>query len=193
MKSKKQTTESKHANSTSTQSLIGVSAATNELPSTDGVTPTVSCTQSCITATNTDDTTSTTVVKDAFLGVPETDDLLLPDLVVSNESIHKDQHDPLESIQDIPGTEDEQNAVDALLSLSTPSFVIEPDDEDNSLLVPIGGPAICEDVAPTVSRLGQVEVDSEIAHMMAIEEHRRLEKSNNQEQIISLIDVPPRK
>ena len=30
------------------------------------------------------------------------------------------------------------------------------DIEDNSLLVPIGGQAICEDVAPTESRLGQV-------------------------------------
>ena len=191
VKSKKQTTESKHANSTSTQSLIGIPAATNE--PTDGVTPTGSCTQSCITTTNTDNTTSTTVIKDAFLGVPETDDLLLPDLMVNNEFTNEDQHDPLESTQDIPGTEDKQNAVDALLSLSTPSFVIEPDDEDNSLLVPIGGPAICEDVALTVSRLGQLELDSKIARMMAIEEHRRLEKSNDQEQTTNLIDVPSQK
>ena len=67
-----------------------------------------------------------------------------------------------------------------------PPSAIEPNIEDNSLLVPIGGQAICEDVAPTESRLGQVEVDSEIARMIALEEHTSLEKSDNHEQTIPL-------
>ena len=188
VKCKKQTKESKQANSTSTQPLVGVPAATNE--PTDGDTHTSSTTQGPITTTtNTDTTISTKVVKDAFLGIPETEDLLLPDLVASNVTINDNQQDPLKPTHDLPGTEDEQNAVDALLSLSTPSFAIEPDDEDNSLLVPIGGPAICEDVAPTASRLRQVQVDSEIARMMAIEEHRCFEKSNDQELSINSTDL----
>ena len=71
-----------------------------------------------------------------------------------------------------------------------PPSAIEPDIEDNSLLVPIGGQAICEDVAPTESRLGQVEVDSEIARMIALEEHTSLEKSDDHEQTTPLTGVP---
>ena len=135
--------------------------------------------------TNTDARTSTTGVKDAFLGV--TDDLLLPDLVTSKE--------PAEPTQDIFSTEDEENAVDALLSLSSvcgfpPS---EPDIEDNSLLVPIGGQAICEDVAPTESRLGQVEVDSEIARMITLEECTSPEKFDDHEQTTTLTGIPAQK
>ena len=139
--------------------------------------------------TNIDARTSTTGVKDAFLGVPLMDDLLLPDLVVSKV--------PAESTQNIVSTEDEQNAVDALLSLSsvcdlTPSF-IEPNIEDNSLLVLVGGQAICEDVAPTESRLGQVEVDSEIACMIALEESTSVEKSDDHEQTTTSAGVAAQK
>ena len=153
-------------------------------------------------STSTDVITSTTVVKDVFLGVPETDDLLLPDLVVSKELspeevINQNLHDPVESTQDITSTEDEQNAVDALLSLSNMSDLspsaIEPDIEDNALLVPIGGQAICEDVVPTESRLGQVKVDSEIACMIALEEHTNLKKSDDHEQTTPLTGIPDQK
>ena len=58
--------------------------------------------------------------------------------------------------------------------------------EENTLLVPIGGQAICEDAAPTKSKLGQMEVDHEIVRMMALEEHMNLEKSQSS----SLIGVP---
>ena len=64
-------------------------------------------------------------------------------------------------------------------ALSIPSIANEPDIDDNSLLVPIGGRPICDDVAPTVSRLGQVEVDREIAKIIAIEEHEKLENAEN--------------
>ena len=65
--------------------------------------------------------------------------------------------------------------------------------EDNSRLVPIRGQAICEDIAPTESRLGQLEVDSEIARMIALEEHTNLEMSDSCKQPTSLIGVPDQK
>ena len=189
MKSRKQTI----TESTVNHPLTGVPAGpvVKESASPDGVTAEIAVTLTLAPTitTNTDARTSTTGIKDAFLGVPITDDLLLPDLVASKE--------PAESTQDIFSTEDEQKAVDALLSLSSvcdlpPSF-IEPDIEDNSLLVPIGGQAICEDVAPTESRLGQVEVDSEIARMIALEERTSLEKSDDHEQTTPLTGVPAQK
>ena len=175
--------------STLNHPLTGVPAGpvAKESSSQDGVTAAIAVTLTLAPTitTNTDARTSTTVVKDVFLGIPETDDLLLPDLVASKE--------PAELTQDIVSTEDEQKAVDSLMSLSSvcdvpPSF-IEPDIEDNSLLVPIGGQAICEDVAPTESRLGQVEVDSEIAHMIALEERTSLEKSDDHKQTTPLTGV----
>ena len=110
VKSRKQTTAAKLTESTSNQSLIGVpaGAAAKESLSSDGVTPTVPGTLTPTITTSTDVITSTTVVKDAFLGVPETDDLLLPDLVVSNEPTAEDQYDPVELTQDIPSTEYEK-------------------------------------------------------------------------------------
>ena len=165
--------------------LTGVPAGpvAKESSSSDGLTTAIAATR-----TNTDARTSTMGVEDAFLGVPETD-LLLPDLVVSKV--------PADPTQDIVSTEDKQKAVDALLSLSSmcdlPSSSMVPDTEDNSLLVPIGGRAICEDVAPTESRLGQVEVDSEIARMIALEEHKSLKKTDDYEQTTTLTGVPAQK
>ena len=151
--------------------------------------------------------TSTVGVKDAFLGVSEVDDLLLPDLGFSNEPttvdvLNQNLNANIEPTQDIVSTEDEQDAVDALLSLSNmreipPSANTDNDTEfgpdDNSRLVPIGGQAICEDIAPAESRLGQMEVDSEIARMIALEEHMNLEMSDSCKQPTSLIGVPGRK
>ena len=193
VKTKKQIMASKPIEPTANQLLIGVStgASAKVSPSTNGDRPTVSGIPSPTTSTRSMDAmTSTAVVKDAFLGIPETEDPLLPDLVVNIEPTPDYENDPMEGTQDIPSTEDEQNAVDALLSLSIPSIAIEPDVEDNSLLVPIGGQAVCEDVVPTVTRLGQVEVDREIARMIATEEHTRLEKSGDHEQSSSLTGVP---
>ena len=153
------------------EKLIGVrnsatSTATTEIPTTS--------TSSCVP-------TSTVGVKDTFLGVSEVDDLFLPDFGFSNEPttadvLNQNLNANVELTQDIASTEDEQDAVDALLSLSNvreipPSANTDIDTEfgpeDNSMLVPIGGQAICEDIALTDSRLGQLEVDSEIARMIA--------------------------
>ena len=129
--------------------------------------------------------TSSVGVKDAFLGVPDMDNLLLPDLGFSKEFTNADiVNQPLDTTtepsQDVATTEDELDAADALLSLSN-VLNIEPENnlglEDNSLLVPIGGHAVCEDIAPTESRLGQVEVDQEIARIINSEEQTSLNES----------------
>ena len=177
--------------------LIGVpnsatSTAITEIPTTS--------TSSCVP-------TSTVGVKDASLGVSEVDDLFLPDLGFSNEPttadvLNQDLNTNVEPTQDIASMEDEQDAVDALLSLSNvreipPSANTDIDTEfgpeDNSMLVPIGGQAICGDIAPTDSRLGQLGVDSEIARMIALEEHTNLEMSDSCKQPTSLIGVPDQK
>ena len=85
--------------------------------------------------------------------------------------------------------------MDALLSLSNIRDISTNIDtelwlDDNALLVKIGGQAICEDMAPTESRLGQVDVDSEIARMIASEEQTNLEKSETQPCSTPLIGVP---
>ena len=186
------------SNLVANEKLIGVLdsatlTATTEIPTTS--------TSSCVP-------TSTVGVNDAFLGVSEVDDLFLPDLGFSNEPttvdvLNQNLNANVEPTQDIASTEDEQDAVDTLLSLSNvceipPSANTDIDTEfgpeDNSMLVPIGGQAICEDIAPTESRLGQLEVDSEIAHMTALEEHTNLEKSDSCKQSsTSLIGVPEQK
>ena len=181
VKTRKQTT-------VSNQSLIGVPSGDSAKvsPSTAGDKPILFGTPTSTTSTN------TAVVTDAFLGIPETDNPLLPDLVVNVEHTPDHEKDLMEGAKDIPSTEDEQSAVDALLSLSIPPIAIEPDIEDNSLLVPIGGQAICEDVAPTESRLGQIEVDREIARMLTTEEHKKLEnneKTSDEERSSSLTGV----
>ena len=143
-------------------------------------------------------TASSIGVRDAFLGVPEVDDLLLPDL---GQNIEPTQEDILnqtrgatsEMAQEPVSTEDEQEAVDALLSLSNVRNNlmenVDLDLDDNSLLVPIGGQPFCEDIAPTTSQLGQLEVDSEIARMIAVEEHTKLKLSEKEVRPSTLIGV----
>ena len=146
-------------------------------------------------------------VKDTSLGASEVDDLFLPDLGFSNEPttadvLNQDLTTYVELTEDIASTEDEQDAVDTLLSLSNVREITQGANtdidtefgpEDNSMLVPIGGQAVCEDIAPIESRLGQLEVDSEIARMIALEEHTNLEKSDPCNQPTSLIGIPDQK
>ena len=182
------------SNLSANEELIGIPdraklTATTEIPS------------SCVP-------TSTVGVNDTFLGVSEVDDPFLPDLGFRKEPtttdlINQNLNTNVEPTQDIASMEEEQDAVDALLSLSNvrelPQSVstnmdTEFDPDDNSMLVPIGGQAICEDVAPTESRLGQLELDSEIAGMIALEEHTKLEKSDScMQSSTSLTGVPDQK
>ena len=101
-------------------------------------------------SSGTDRASSTVGVKDVFLGVPEMGDSFLPDLGFSNEPTNEDVINQnldvaVEPTQDVPSTEDEQDAVDTLLSLSNvcdiPSNAnidTELGLDDNALLVIIG-------------------------------------------------------
>ena len=118
-------------------------------------------------ASTTDSNRSSLGVKDTFFGVPELEDsAVLPDLGHSREITNKDiLNQPTEA----GSTEEELDAVDALLSLSNVHDNLNlglEDADDNLLLMPIGGNSAIEDVAPEPLRLGQVEVDSEIAKML---------------------------
>ena len=184
------------SNLVANKKLIGVpdntTSTTTEIPTTS--------ISSCVPS-------STVGVKDAFLDVSELDDLLLPDLGFSNEpttvdALNQNLYANIELTQDIASTEDEQDAVDALLSLSNVREIpasantdidTEVGSEDNSRLIPIRGQAICEDIAPTESRLGQLEVDGDIACLIALEEHTNLEMSDSCKQPTSLIGVPDQK
>ena len=146
-----------------------------------------------------DDSTSTKGVRDAFLGVPDINELLLPDLGTSSEptthDIIKQTLSSMEENQEALGSVDEQDAVDALLSLSTMPTSSNSDldygIEDNALFAPIGGQVICEDIAPTASKLGQIEIDNQIAHLIAQEEHDNLTKEQPQLPSSALIGIPP--
>ena len=96
----------------------------------------------------------------------------LQQTIVINQTLDSTADPPHE----IAMMEDELDAADTLISLSnTVGIDSVPDNdfgvEDNSLLVPIGGRAICNDIAPTESRLGQIEIDQEIAQIIDSEEH----------------------
>ena len=133
-------------------------------------------------------------VKDAFLGVPDMDNLLLPDLGSTREVTQEDVVNQLiktESPPEVNTTEDELDAADALLSLSNTLSVGSTIDtdlgiEDNALLVPIGGQAICEDIAPTESKLDQVAVDSEIARIIDAEELTELNTPSTQNPLLGV-------
>ena len=110
-------------------------------------------------------------VTDAFFGIQAFDENeVLPDLGKSHEITNEDVlNQPLEA----GSTEEELDAADTLLSLSNVRENLNlgfEDVEDNSLLMPIGGNSVIEDVAPEPLRLGQVEVDSEIAKMLTANE-----------------------
>ena len=123
--------------------------------------------------TSTPEYTGGASVTDAFFGVPENADSL-PDLGQSKDITTDDiLNQPSSQTLEAGSTEEELDAADTLLSLSTVrenlDFGID-DFEDNSLLMPIGGQPPIKDVAPEPLRLGQVEVDSEIARIITAKE-----------------------
>ena len=196
---RKKETSVKNTQSATNQPLIGVPIA--KVSSNTATDATDSLTTMLPSSTSASVSTTMTGTKDAFLGVPETDDLFLPDLVFSGDATtgntgSQRRNVAAAPIQDVASTDDEQHAVDALLSLSNvcdipPSSGIdtELDIDDNALLVPIGGQAVCDDAAPTESRLGQIDVDNEIARIIATEESTEPEKPNSNHQTTPLIGV----
>ena len=95
-------------------------------------------------------------------GVPTTDNTL-PDLVVITPL---DQNAPTAT-----NTFEDLEAASTLLSLGdTLEDTLDIDDDDNTLLIPIGGANNPEDVVPQPVRLDQVSVDNAIAGIMNVEQ-----------------------
>ena len=92
---------------------------------------------------------------------------------------------PPDHIFDGATTEEEFDAVDALLSLSTPRDITADNVlDDNSTLMPVGGSAVYEDVNPVPVHLDQVTVDGAIAEIVEQEdilENTQLLTLNNSE------------
>ena len=124
-----------------------------------------------------------------------TDDKL-PDLVRTNID-NKDEYSVvLDSVppvgEKIPDhifdgatTEEEFDAVDALLSLSTPRDITTDNVlDENSSLMPVGGPTPYEDINPVPIHLDQVTVDGAIAEIVEQEDildSTQLSTANNSE------------
>ena len=78
---------------------------------------------------------------------------------------------PPDHILDGATTEEEFDAVDALLSLSTPRDITTDNVlDENSSLMPVGGPTTYEDVNPVPIHLDQVTVDGAIAEIVEQED-----------------------
>ena len=106
----------------------------------------------------------------------------LPDLVITKKD-NKDEYSavldsvppvgekPPDHILDGVTTEEEFDAVDALLSLSTPRDITTDNvlDENSSLML-VGGPTTYEDVNPVPIHLDQVTVDGAIAEIVEQED-----------------------
>ena len=110
----------------------------------------------------------------------------------ATRNIIKEAETAIENIpQDPQTTEDEEDAVDALLSLGSDlSQNISADDplNENALLMPIGAPTI-QDINPVEVKLDQVSVDKTIASV--IEQEQLLEtttKSPSQTEQVPLIN-----
>ena len=93
-------------------------------------------------------------------GVPATADDQLPDLVLAHDEPDVSQASGAVS------TEEEIDAAETLLSLGEVRDDTLDNDDENAVLMPIGGPNVTVDVAPEPIRLDQVNVDKVIAELI---------------------------
>ena len=183
---------------TSTTTLAGAETLQTTLPSdeTSGVHPSTN-----VTPVNIDTVPG---VQSTLAGVhspPDGSHLLatddkLPDLVITKKD-NKDEYSavldsvplvgekPPDHILDGATTEEEFDAVDALLSLSTPRDITTDNVlDENSSLMPVRGPTTYEDVNPIPIHLDQVTVDGAIAEIVEQEDildSTQLSTANNSE------------
>ena len=183
---------------TSTTTLSGVQTLQTTLPSDEltGVHPSTN-----VTPVNIDTVPG---VQSTLAGVqspPDGSHLLatddkLPDLVrtkkdntdkylVVLDSVPPVGEKPPDHIFDGATTEEEFDAVDALLSLSTPRDITTDNVlDENSSLMPVGGPTPYEDINPVLIHLDQVTVDGAIAEIVEQEDildSTQLSIANNSE------------
>ena len=106
---------------------------------------------------------------------PDIEALLLPTTTTeTNSNLQKEAQ----------STEDELDAVDALLGLQHPrdNSIVGQSGDDNSQLMPIGGGEnVPEDITPQPLMLDQVNVDNAIATMIATEQEAETNTNRNKE------------
>ena len=172
---------------TSTPTLTVAETLQTSLPQDElsGVHP-----STCVTNTMLISTITASGVQSTLAGVQTphdgshilTTDDKLPDLVRTNTD-NKDEYTavldgmlpvgekPPDHIFDGATTEEEFDAVDALLSLSTARDITSDNVlDENSSLMPVGGPTSYEDVNPIPIHLDQVTVDGPIAEIVEEED-----------------------
>ena len=107
---------------------------------------------------------------DELTGIPDKiDDQFLPDLVLEHE-------DP-DTTQAV-STEEEMDAVAALLSLGEMGNDTLDDNNENAELMPIGGQNVPLDIAPQLIRLDQLNVDNAIAEMIHVDDQLKDTSAN---------------
>ena len=121
-----------------------------------------------------------------FTGVTMTD-ITLPDLVVNQP--------PTEAPSDLnvpiaTNTIDDLEAASTLLSLGDTLEDTFDDDDDNALLMPIGGSNNPEDVTPQPLRLDQVSVDKVIARIVDTEQSKTKDDQANNTTNESPVEQP---
>ena len=121
---------------------------------------------------------ATSISTPDLTGVPEAPTVeTLPDLVQNCKTLQSEL--PLVAVVDPVSTEEELDAINALLSLSKVRDNTL-DDDDNADLMPIGAPTNIVDAAPVPIRLDQINVDTAIAELVQTEE---IEKQTTEEVI----------
>ena len=100
----------------------------------------------------------------------------LPDLVLNRETLNPEL--PSSTGVDPVSTEEELDAIDALLSLGeVRDNTLE--DDDNAELMPVGAPTNIIDAAPVSVRLDQLNVDTAIAEIVQAEEFKGQAKNDD--------------
>ena len=108
----------------------------------------------------------------SLTGVPVSKDEQLPDLVLTSNDPDTSQATGAVS------TEEEMDAAETLLSLGEVRDDTLGDDDENAMLMPIGGPNIAVDVAPEPLRLDQVNVDKAIAELIQNNQNNENDQTN---------------
>ena len=114
--------------------------------------------------------TSRSTPSDELPGVPDKiDDQILPDLVLEHEDPNTTQ---------AVSTEEEMDAVAALLSLGEMGNDTLDDNNENAELMPIGGQNVPLDITPQPIQLDQPDVDNAMAEMIQVDDQSKDTSAN---------------
>ena len=112
------------------------------------------------------DTPSTVPSTPAPLSGPAQSDNTLPDLVANRPGVLEADYQPLAATNTLEDLE----AASTLLSLGDSLEDTLEEDDENALLMPIGGANNPEDIAPQPIHLDQASVDNTIAGLVEMED-----------------------